>query len=41
MNWGNIWEEVAGQVLAGLVIVPIALWLEAWLDERREKRHKR
>lgn len=35
MNWG----EFFAQLLAGAILLPIWLWIESWLDERRSRRH--
>ena len=39
--WNDFWAQALGGLASGAVLLPLALWLEAVLDERRERRHER
>ena len=39
--WSQFTAQFWGELLAGAIIVPLAVWAEAWLDERRERRHRK
>lgn len=41
MTWfDNFSAQFWGELCAGALLLPLALWAEAWLDERRDQRHK-
>ena len=35
-----MWDEFWANLFAGGILVAVALFVEAWLDERRDLRHK-
>lgn len=39
--WAEVGAQFVGSVIAGLVLLPLALWWEARLDEYRELRHEK
>lgn len=39
--WDQFTAQFVGDLLAAIIVLPLALWAEAKLDERRERRHGR
>lgn len=37
----QFWPQLLANFLAGVLVILPALYFEAWLDERRDKRHER
>lgn len=39
--WDNVWAQFLGDLMAGAVILPFALWAEAHADEALRMRQNR
>ncbi len=38
--WAQFWPQFWANFLGGAIIVGLAVWFEAVLDERRDRRHR-
>ncbi len=38
--WDQFTAQFWGDLFAGTLLLTVGLYLEAWLDERRDRRHK-